>query len=110
VGDGPAASPTAASLAQLLAGLGRAGAGWSHRLEVYQAVGATLAQSGSPAVAADVASNIDRLVAALLEGAGDAHFRVAAAALGALGAGLASPCTRAFEPQLDRLMTALFAR
>jgi hypothetical protein len=67
-------------------------------------------RSGSHSVAADVASNADRLVASLLEGAGDAHFRVAAAALAALGEGLASPCTRVFEPQLDRVMTALFAR
>ena len=78
---------------------------------MFQVVQATLEQSGnSHVVAADVTSNTDRLVAALLEGCGDAHFRVAAAALAALGVGLASPCSRAFEPQLDRVMTALFAR
>lgn len=107
--DGGAAP--AASLAPLLAALGKAGVGWSDKVSLFQQVQAALQQSGaSPHLAADFASNADRLVAALLDGAGDAHFRVAAAALAALAAGLASPCSRLFEPQLDRVMTALFAR
>lgn len=47
---------------------------------------------------------------ARLAPAGDAHFRVAAAALEALGAGLAGKGAKLFEPQLDRLMPALFIR
>lgn len=100
----------APSLAPLLAGLSQQGVTWSDRVGVFHSVQAAMERSGSHSVAADVASNADRLVASLLEGAGDAHFRVAAAALAALGEGLASPCTRVFEPQLDRVMTALFAR
>lgn len=108
--SGACAGP-AASLAPLLAQLGKAGQGWADRVAAYQAVQAALGAAGaSQAVAADVASNADRLVAALLEGAGDAHFRVASAALGALGAGLGGAAARLFEPQLDRVMTALFAR
>ncbi|KAL4451390.1 hypothetical protein ABPG77_009462 [Micractinium sp. CCAP 211/92] len=107
--DGGAAP--AASLAPLLAALGKAGVGWSDKVSLFQQVQAALQQSGaSPHLAADCASNADRLVAALLDGSADAHFRVAAAALAALAAGLASPCSRLFEPQLDRVMTALFAR
>ncbi|KAL4420688.1 hypothetical protein ABPG75_010344 [Micractinium tetrahymenae] len=101
----------AASLAPLLAALGKPGVAWSDKVCLFQQVQAALQQSGgSSNLAADCASNADRLVAALLEGSGDAHFRVAAAALAALAAGLASPCSRLFEPQLDRVMTALFAR
>ena len=100
-----------ASLAPLLAGLGKPGVGWADKVALFQAVQAAMQQSGSShSVAADVASNADRLMAALLEAAGDAHFKVATAALAALAAGLASPCSRLFEPQLDRVMTALFAR
>jgi hypothetical protein len=100
-----------ASLAPLLAGLGKPGVGWADKLALFQSVQAAMQQSGSShSVAADVASNADRLMAALLEAASDAHFKVATAALAALAAGLASPCSRLFEPQLDRVMTALFAR
>lgn len=100
-----------ASLAPLLAVLGKAGAGWSERVASFQALQAALQHCGdSHAAAADVASNADRLSAALLEGCADTHFRVATAALAALGAGLAGPCSRLLEPQLDRFMTALFAR
>jgi hypothetical protein len=77
----------------------------------FSDVQAALEQCGaSQAAAADLASNADRLVAALLDGIGEAHFKVAAAALAAAVAGLAGPCSRLFEPQLDRLMVALFAR
>ncbi len=80
-------------------------------MALFQSVQAALQQSGaSQAAAADVACNADRLMAALLEGCSDAHFRVAGAALAALGEGLAGSSSRIFEPQLDRIMTALFAR
>ena len=42
--------------------------------------------------------------------AGDAHFKVATAALEALAEGLAGRNAKLFEPQLDRLMPALFLR
>lgn len=110
-GGGAACGAVAASMGPLLAGLSKAGVAWADKVALFQSVEAALLQSGaSQHLAADVASNTDRLVAALLEGVGDAHFRVAAAALAALAAGLASPCCRLFEPQLDRVMTALFAR
>ena len=101
-----------ASLAPLLASLAKGGGGdWADRVAALQAVQGALQQAGSSQLlAADVASNADRLLAVLLENAGDAHFRVSAAALGALGAGLAGPCSRLFEPQLDRVMTSLFVR
>ena len=101
-----------ASVAAVLTGLGKAGVGWTERVALYQSLQATLQHSGSrPAAAADVMGSTDRLMAALLEGCGDAHFRVASSALAALGTGLACPCiSRAFEPQLDRIMPALFAR
>lgn len=109
--EGGLGAAPAASLAPLLAGLGKAGQAWGDRVALFQSVQAALQQSGaSAAAAADVTSNADRLVAALLEGCGDAHFRVAAAALTALGTGLSGPCSRLFEPQLDRIMTLLFAR
>lgn len=101
----------AASLASLLGALCKPAVAWSDKVSLFQQVQAALQQAGSaPHLAADCASNADRLVAALLEGSGDAHFRVAAAALAALAAGLAGPCSRLFEPQLDRVMTSLFAR
>lgn len=101
--------PAAPSLSQLLAGANRAGIGWSDRVDVFVALEAAV-QGAGPAAAADVASNAERLVAALLDGAGDAHFKVAGAALQALGAGLAGPSSRVFEPHLDRIVPALFAR
>lgn len=80
-------------------------------MALFQSLEAALQQSDtSQAAAADVASNADRLIAALLEGCSDAHFRVTAAALAALGGGLAGSSSRIFEPQLDRIMTTLFAR
>ena len=109
--EGHLAAAPATSLAALLGALGKAGTAWADRVSLYQAVQGALQQSGvSQAAAAEVASNADRLIAALLEGCGDAHFRVAAAALAALGEGLAGPSSRIFEPQLDRVMTTLFAR
>lgn len=107
---GGCGTPTV-SLVPLLASLGKAGVGWADRVALFQSVQAALQQSGVNAhAAADVASNADRLVPVLLEGSGDAHFRVAAAALAALGEGLGGAASRVFEPQLDRVMTALFAR
>lgn len=110
----PAGPPPPASLAPLLGSLGKAGAGWADRVAAFRALqdllGALQQAGAGSALAAEVASNTDRAVAALLEGAGDAHFRVAAAALGALHEGLQGPCSRLFEPQLDRIMPALFAR
>lgn len=106
---GAAAPPT--SLAPLLVALSKAGTAWADRVALFQSVQGALQQSGATqAAAADVASNADRLMAALLDGCSDAHFRVAGAALAALGEGLAGPCSRIFEPQLDRIMTTLFAR
>lgn len=52
----------------------------------------------------------ERLVAVLLDGAGDAHFKVATAALQAMAAGLGGASSRVFEPHLDRIMPLLFAR
>jgi hypothetical protein len=42
--------------------------------------------------------------------AGDAHFKVASAALEALSVGLAGRNSKVFEPLLDRIMPALFLR
>eukprot|EP00887_Chlorella_sp_A99_P007207 scaffold2.g7207.t1 len=101
--------PAAAPLSQLLAQAAKAGLGWSTRVEQFQALEAAVSQGGLQAVA-DMSTNAERLVAVLLDGAGDAHFRVAAAALQALGAGLAGQCARVFEPHLDRIVPLLFSR
>ena len=105
----PAPAPVGATMLQLLAGLAKAGVSWSDRVGLLQALAAAMCQSG-PSAQADVAANADRLAAVLLDGMGDAHFRVAGAALAALESALAGPCARVFEPHLDRFVPALFAR
>ncbi|KAK9807883.1 hypothetical protein WJX72_012183 [[Myrmecia] bisecta] len=97
-----------ATLAAVLAMAHSAGSEWKAKVDVFVALRQLLIDQ-APTAAAEIGIHLDRLLVLFLEHIGDAHHKVAAAALEALGEALRCG-GRLWEGSLDRLLPPLFLR
>ena len=103
----PATSSRGPSVSQLLSSLENVGAGqWNEKSDLFDSLSSMLEseyhQDG-------ITIHTERIVAVLVQGAGESHSRIAMAALTAAQSALTCCCTL-FEAHLDKFMPVLFVR
>jgi len=101
----------ASTIPRLLSSLEESSASqWSERAALFECLQGTLV-TVTPHTVETIFAHSDRLMAALVAGINESHFKIALPAFAALSTALITPvCASAFEIHLDRCILHLFSR